>query len=39
MSQPEAEFMGIFRDEANERLDSISSALLAIERGLSLIHI
>jgi two-component system chemotaxis sensor kinase CheA len=33
MSQPEAEFMGIFRDEANERLDSISSALLAIERG------
>jgi chemotaxis protein histidine kinase CheA len=33
MSQPEAEFLGIFRDEANERLDSISSALLAIEGG------
>ncbi|MDX6538083.1 MAG: two-component system, chemotaxis family, sensor kinase CheA [Gaiellales bacterium] len=33
MSQPESEFIGIFRDEANERLDSISAALLAIERG------
>ena len=33
MSQPEAEFLGIFRDEANERLDSMSTALLAIEDG------
>ena len=33
MSQPEAEFLGIFRDEANERLDSMSTALLAIEGG------
>ena len=33
MSQPEAEFLGIFRDEANERLDSMSAALLAIEDG------
>ena len=33
MSQPEEEFLGIFRDEANERLDSMSSALLAIEDG------
>ena len=33
MSQPEAEFLGIFRDEANERLDSMSTALLAIEEG------
>lgn len=33
MSQPEAEFLGIFRDEANERLDSMSSELLAIEGG------
>jgi hypothetical protein len=30
MSQPEAEFLGIFRDEANERLDSMSAALLAV---------
>jgi two-component system chemotaxis sensor kinase CheA len=35
MSQPEAEFLGIFRDEANERLDSMSTALLAIEDGRS----
>jgi two-component system chemotaxis sensor kinase CheA len=33
VSQPEAEFLGIFRDEANERLDSMSTALLAIEDG------
>jgi two-component system chemotaxis sensor kinase CheA len=33
MSQPEAEFLGIFRDEANERLDSMSGALLALEDG------
>jgi two-component system, chemotaxis family, sensor kinase CheA len=33
MSQPEAEFLGIFRDEAHERLDSMSTALLAIEDG------
>jgi two-component system, chemotaxis family, sensor kinase CheA len=33
MSQPEEEFLGIFRDEANERLDSMSTALLAIEEG------
>ena len=33
MSQPEAEFLGIFRDEANERLDSMTSALLAVEDG------
>ena len=33
MSQPEAEFFGIFRDEANERLDSMAAALLAIEAG------
>ena len=33
MSQPEAEFLGIFRDEANERLDSMSTQLLAIEGG------
>jgi two-component system, chemotaxis family, sensor kinase CheA len=33
MSQPEAEFLGIFRDEANERLASMSTALLAIEGG------
>ncbi|MDX6526110.1 MAG: two-component system, chemotaxis family, sensor kinase CheA [Gaiellales bacterium] len=33
MSQPEAEFLGIFRDEANERLESMSTVLLAIEDG------
>ena len=33
MSQPEAEFLGIFRDEANERLDSMSATLLALEEG------
>ena len=33
MSQPEAEFFGIFRDEANERLESMSATLLAIEEG------
>ena len=33
MSQPEAEFLGIFRDEANERLDNMSSTLLALEEG------
>jgi two-component system, chemotaxis family, sensor kinase CheA len=33
MSQPEAEFLGIFRDEANERLDSMSASLLALEQG------
>jgi two-component system chemotaxis sensor kinase CheA len=33
MSQREAEFLGIFRDEANERLDSMTTALLAIEEG------
>ena len=35
MSQPEAEFLGIFRDEANERLDTMSSALMAIEKGIA----
>ena len=38
MSQPEAEFIGIFRDEANERLDSMSAALLAIENGEAPAH-
>jgi two-component system, chemotaxis family, sensor kinase CheA len=33
MSQPEAEFLGIFRDEANERLDSMSTVLIALEEG------
>jgi two-component system chemotaxis sensor kinase CheA len=33
MSEPEAEFLGIFRDEANERLDSMSATLLGIEEG------
>jgi two-component system chemotaxis sensor kinase CheA len=33
MSEPEAEFLGIFRDEANERLETMSSVLLAIEEG------
>jgi two-component system, chemotaxis family, sensor kinase CheA len=33
MSQPEGEFLGIFRDEANERLESMSTVLLAIEDG------
>ena len=33
MSQPEAEFLGIFRDEANERLDSMSTTLLALEES------
>lgn len=35
MSQPEQEFVGIFRDEANERLDSITAALLALEQGVA----
>jgi two-component system, chemotaxis family, sensor kinase CheA len=33
MSAADAEFLGIFRDEANERLDSIVATLLAVERG------
>ncbi|MEO9175237.1 MAG: Hpt domain-containing protein, partial [Gaiellales bacterium] len=33
MSEPETEFLGIFRDEANERLDSMSTVLLAVEDG------
>jgi two-component system chemotaxis sensor kinase CheA len=36
MSEPEAEFLGIFRDEANERLETMSSVLLAIEEGRAL---
>ena len=33
MSAQEPEFLGIFRDEANERLDSIVEVLLALEHG------
>jgi two-component system chemotaxis sensor kinase CheA len=33
MSEPEAEFLGIFRDEANERLATMSRVLLSIEEG------
>ena len=33
MSEPEAEFLEIFRDEANERLDTIVDTLLALEGG------
>ena len=33
MTEPEAEFLEIFRDEANGRLDRIVEALLAIESG------
>jgi two-component system, chemotaxis family, sensor kinase CheA len=33
MTEVEQEFLDIFRDEANERLDSMVSTLLAVERG------
>ncbi len=33
MTEPDAEFLVIFRDEANERLDNIVDTLLAVEAG------
>ena len=33
MTEPDAEFLVIFRDEANERLDHIVDTLLAVEAG------
>ena len=33
MTEPDAEFLVIFRDEANERLDNIVDTLLALEAG------
>jgi two-component system, chemotaxis family, sensor kinase CheA len=33
MSEPDSEFIGIFRDEAGGRLDRIVDTLLALERG------
>jgi two-component system, chemotaxis family, sensor kinase CheA len=34
-SDPEAEFLELFRDEANERLDSLVDTLLALESGVA----
>ena len=33
MSEPDQEFLEIFRDEASERLDRIVDTLLALENG------